>query len=410
MRKLFVALAATAALSMAPYFGTTYRSTTPEVPTFDSLGAYIANQWTATELANIFGRYPGYWMYFGYKYQNPTSPIYDGFATLISATQARIPHPRFCMDHRADETDNYTGSTTQQVAGVSYALCDSGSPAGCSRWDSGVTTCQGGSNAGARCTVGDSTCTGGGTCGAADEIFDTDWIMRVPIAEHDANVTARWGGDDWMDAGTGHVWPSYLDKTVMQALATASDVPMAYGALIEDGGANDGKIEMRHFVLDLRIAAARTWKVKQVLAILAELGITGDEDFCLFSSYKPGWYNYHTTSDLSACSDSNDRTYAGYLWGATKPVGCDQSPDSNTYSYAMPIEDTQFGSGEYEAAMNAYYRELIAALDAEGLNGVKIMVERAPAGAGSIEDEVPSLTHSRRFLGEIDVQNMDPLP
>lgn len=422
MRRLWII--PIAVLLLGATFATTYRGTfnTTVFDTDAGGGAndgagyfYNTTRWTNAEMTAALGSSTTHGKYLGffpYKNYSVGSPIGTALGTVFNTLEATYPHPRVCVDHRPDLQVLYDDSITDTllVGTTNQRYCAATTPNNCTTWEGYMTTCQGGSNAGTRCVVGDSTCAGGGTCGAADEVFNTDWIMRVPIAEHDALVTSRWGGVDPFDAdsGSNYQWSTALDAATIRGLATASTVPAIYAEY--NNSLYPNKSFIGSVVIDLRIAAARAWKIKQLIETLEDYGVTSaTDDMCVFWSYKPGWYGYEpvaqSTANYQGCREDGDRAYAGHLWGATEPVECGDGSSSR------PFHDTQYGPGEYEEAANAYYRELIAALDAAGLDGVKLMVQRAPAGySTTIYDEIPSLVKSRRFLGEITVSTTDPVP
>jgi len=423
MRRLW--LIPIAVLLLGATFATTYRGTfnttvysgDADGDSSDNDGAgYFDNatRWTTAEMANALGSSASQGKYLGflpYKSYSIGSPINAALGVEFDALKAKYPHPRVCVDHRPDLQMLYDDSiaNTLLVGTTSARYCAAGTPNNCTTWEGYMTTCQGGSNAGTRCVVGDSTCTGGGTCGAATETFDTNWIMRVPIAEHEALVLVRWGGVDPFDAdsGSNYQWSTLLDAATIRALATASTVPAVYAEY--NNSLYPNKLFIGSVVIDLRIAAARAWKIKQLIETLEDYGVDSDDDMCVFWSYKPGWYSYEpvaqATANYQGCREDGDRAYGGHLWGATEPGGCGDGTS------ARPFHDTQYKAGEYEAATDDYYRELLIALDTAGLDGVKLLVQRAPAGySTTIYDEIPSLVKSRRFLGEITVSTTDPVP
>lgn len=402
------ALVAAGLLSMGQYVGPVaggYFETTA----YGGGAAYNVAQYTDAELLQLQEQHPGRYVLFQYTDIPNGSPVWDAVATVVNTLQASKPDARICIGFRPDLKYKFreAASGTVWVGGSSVRYCAASTPNSCTNWQGNLTTCQGGSNAGTRCNVGDSTCTGGGTCGAADELFDTDWIMKTPIAEWDALITDRWAGDDPFCAGasdpyascagaTSHTWNTQVDRDAYTDLITASAVPALYG----DNDGSDNMI-VNQVVLDLRTEAARAWKVKEAVARLQDAGITGSENGCLFVGYKPGWYSRYLGATSNDCRGSA-RTFSGYLWGATKPVACtDEGP--------MPLQDSQYGEGEFEAAIDDFMVKLDAALTAASMPNVKILVQEAPDN-DNIWSSIPSLRTSSRFIGELNVITADPFP
>lgn len=355
-------------------------------------GVYEAGtELTPSQKAQILELRNGTWIGFGaFKNYSIGSPVGLAMGAANDALQAITTRPELVVQIRPDlyqkYRSDYAGTLTVGSSPTRY--CAPGTPNNCSTWEGYLATCHGGINPGMRCVVGDSTCTGGGTCGDSSETFDTDWIMRVPIAEHNAVKSERWAAlPDWFASSAN--WSSAVDWAAIAALATVTDVPALYASAQPD-------LFIGQVVMDLRIPAYRAFHIKQTIASLSDYGITGNDRVAIFWGYKPGWYinEPDAEADYNGCREAGDRTYVGYLWGATKPVGCGDDGQSQM------LYDTQYGVGEYEAAVEAYISELIAALDAAGLTGVRFITQRAPVGFDStLEDEVPTLAVSPRYLG-----------
>lgn len=345
------------------------------------------------------------------------SPLLTGFGTTFNTLQGAYTNPRIALVFRPDVMVKYKATSTDTnwtVDDSTTCICATraaptvcgGGTNSCTSWGGDVTTCQGGSNPGTRCVVGDSLCTGGGTCGGAGETFDTAWVQTVPIAEHDALITARWGGDDPFDGGTSHNWNTALnDKTAITDLVTASVVPALYAKRT-----SDNVMQVIGVVMDVCNTSYQAWYGKYVVRQLTDLGISGSEQVAIAISDKPGWHEYYDGAAIpTTCRDAADLTYYGHLWG-TLPASC-------TDSGPMPLHETQYTLGEYEGCMVQMFEAIDTALDAASLTGVKIMHDNgsvpgatSDAAGNDAWETVGRFRHDARFIGQVSKVLVDPLP
>lgn len=230
--------------------------------------------------------------------------------------------------------------------------------------------------------------------------FDTRWVMRAPREVHEASVRRFWEdrricGDtpcrpapyplDPLHPGNPRGILPWVERSAVLALATDATVPVLYGWGY-DGDlaapiANETPLPHRwtepHFrsnavVMDLRDPAYRAWRIRYAMYRLAEYGFAPGEGACLAVETKPGlhaWYDEAAfgPSD-TVCGARNTNTW----FGPTQVC-------RNTQSIGAPFVPTQYGPGEFEAAISAYFRELVAALAENGYGDVQILTVEAPA-------------------------------
>jgi hypothetical protein len=233
-----------------------------------------------------------------------------------------------------------------------------------------------------------------------DMPFDTDWIMRVPTELHNQVVDDIWGGRDPFNEDLS--WPRWFDRYAVQALNTRDEKIALYG-----GGSNRGAplgdeiFRVRKVVMDLRIPEYRDWSIKYLFYRLEDGGIDPGESFRLSVSPKPGWHTYYDGPD------SGHACYIGPLTDGT-PVnawaGIAQPVCSNGRAPGGPFHPTQYGPGEFEAALNAWILEAITALEVAGYDDFEIVTCERPNYLGqhwsTLTPEVQSNPH---LIGECGV-------
>lgn len=230
--------------------------------------------------------------------------------------------------------------------------------------------------------------------------FDTNWVMRAPREVHEAALRRFWEdrrlcGDtpcrpapyplDPLDPANPRGILGWLDRGAVSALATAASVPALYGwgydgddpSPITQYSALPHRWTEPHFrasgvVMDLRNPAYRAWRVRHAMYRLAEYGLAAGEAGCLAVEAKPGFHAWYDEAAFgpatSTCSAPNTHNWAG-------PAQICR----DTQSFGGPLHPTQYGPGEYEAAISAYFRELIAALVENGYGDIRVLTVEAPA-------------------------------
>jgi len=155
---------------------------------------YEKHRWSHSDLVRLQKEFPKAWTSFQYTQIPAGSPVWLALGGVIDGLQASVPDARVCISIRPDLRYKFRedASGTVWVGGGMHRYCPAATPNVCSTWEGNVKTCVGGAKAGDRCLV-NSDCPSS-TCGHPDEIFDTDWIMRVPKTEWDAMIDARWAG------------------------------------------------------------------------------------------------------------------------------------------------------------------------------------------------------------------------
>lgn len=230
--------------------------------------------------------------------------------------------------------------------------------------------------------------------------FDTNWVMRAPRAVHEAALRRFWEdrricGDtpcrpapfplDPLHPGNPRGILPWIERGALLALATDATVPVLYGWGY-DGSlpapiAQDTPLPHQwtepHFrasgvVMDLRDPAYRAWRVRYAMYRLAEYGFAPGESACLAVETKPGFHTWYDEAAFgpsdTACGARNTNTWFG-------PAQICR----NTQSIGAPFVPTQYGPGEFEAAVSAYFRELVGALAENGYGDVRIVTIEAPS-------------------------------
>lgn len=242
--------------------------------------------------------------------------------------------------------------------------------------------------------------------------FDPAWLKRIPSATHRATVQRFWQGLrsvcgpdaaceppaeplDPFDPGNRRSWPRWFDREAITSLVTPSSVPVLYGLVADEGTSRryweDPFFQLSAVVADLADPAYRAWRVRYALYKLRDYGIDPGERACLIVAYKPGWHAYWNEAENGpgneACSVSGTNS-----WTGPAHVCSDGS------SPGGPFAPSPYGAGEFEAGLNAYLRELVRVLEANGHPDPRIItVER------------PRYTRRVWSLLEADVRHMSAL-
>jgi hypothetical protein len=234
-----------------------------------------------------------------------------------------------------------------------------------------------------------------------DMPFNTDWIMRVPTTLHNQVVNDIWGGRDPFNEDVS--WSSWwFDRDAVQALNTSAEKIALYGGVNNRGAPiGDESLRVSAVVMDLRIPDYRDWSIKYLLYRLEDGGIDPGESFRLAVGPKPGWHTYYDGPD------SGDACYLGPLTDGT-PVstwaGIAQPACSNGEAPGGPFHPTQYGPGEFEAALNAWILEASAALEEAGYNDFEIVTCERPNHLGQYWSTLtPEVQSDPRLIGECGV-------
>lgn len=223
--------------------------------------------------------------------------------------------------------------------------------------------------------------------------FDPAWVKRIPLATHQATVQRFWTNArnvcgagaapcrapaqplDPFSPANVRGWASWFDRKAIESLRTATEVPVLYGNTADAGSDplrhEDPYYEASAVVVDLANPAYRAWRARYLLYYLADFGFPPAANQCLLVAYKPGLHTFHDESvngpNTMDCSEPGTNTWLGpahvcrdgTLWGG-------------------PFEPTPFRAGEYEAAVSAYFREMLATLTAAGYTNLRVITVEAP--------------------------------
>jgi hypothetical protein len=194
-----------------------------------------------------------------------------------------------------------------------------------------------------------------------------------------------------------------MDRSALLALASPSSLPALYGGL------GDGRrgLEFSHFeqdpffyvsasVMDLGNPSYRAWRIRYLLYKLADYGIAPSDGACLMEAYKPGWYGYY--DDVARGSSNDTCSVPGtHLWTGPAHVCSDGRAPGG------PFDSGLYGPGEFEVGLNAYFRELFAALAAAGYTDVRIITTERPSYGPEIWSLLdPDVKASPQLVGEWD--------
>jgi hypothetical protein len=224
--------------------------------------------------------------------------------------------------------------------------------------------------------------------------FDEDWLLEVPGPE----LALQWGRwrngiffQNWIDVGWvhDHEAPCCHDG-LSNACGPAQQCVAQYGW---------GDDVAQHFVhtavgADLRNDAYQQWSAERLIALIADTGAD-----CVIVGNKPGWWTHY------GGPDSGDECWqpgADQWQGPTKTF----DPCARIGGLFSP---TPYGPGEYEDALNDYFRKVFAELDAAGLPDFPVITIERPSALNTpwswIEPDVSANPH---LVGEF--RNFDPFP
>jgi hypothetical protein len=227
--------------------------------------------------------------------------------------------------------------------------------------------------------------------------FDTDWIMRVPAALHDQVVTDIWDGRDPFREDLS--WPGWFDRDAVRALNTPTEKIALYGGVNNRGApVGDESLRVSAVVMDLRIPEYRAWSIKYLLYRLEDGGIDPGEGFRLSLGPKPGWHAYYDGPG------SGHSCYLGTLGDGSAVntwAGIAQPACSDGSAPGGPFHPTQYGPGEFEAAINAWILEAISELEAAGYEDFEIVTCERPNHLGQYWSTLtPAVRSNPRLIGE----------
>jgi hypothetical protein len=233
--------------------------------------------------------------------------------------------------------------------------------------------------------------------------FDPAWVKRVPRAVHEATLSRLWIGLrdgvcgspseprpcgppaeplDPFHPGNRRSWPSWFDRAALTALVTPKSVPALYGGVGDPRRAPKGSptrwtdpyFRVSTVVMDLADPAYREWRIRYLMYKLRDYGITPGEPACIRLAYKPGWYVHHEEA-IHGPSDDPCHVPGSGLWTGPAHVCRDGHAPGGPFVAGL------YGPGEYQRAVNAYIRELIAGLSAKGWGGPRIVLTERPGFA-----------------------------
>lgn len=241
--------------------------------------------------------------------------------------------------------------------------------------------------------------------------FDPAWVKSVPRAVHERVVRELWTNRrnvcgpreaptacpspaeplDPLHPANRRSWPNSLDRNAIMALATPSSVPAIYGSVADPAspeavarhGRTDPHLAVAAVVMDVADPAYREWRIRYLMYKLQDYGISPGEPACISLAYKPGWYTHYDETSRGPSGDRCAVSGSG-LWTGPAHVCSDGSAPGG------PMASGLYGPGQYERAINAYIRELIATLADSGWSKLKIMTVERPTftvGRWSILDE-----------------------
>jgi hypothetical protein len=229
--------------------------------------------------------------------------------------------------------------------------------------------------------------------------FDPRWVQRVPRAVHEKTVRDLWSrlrnvcGTrsapracnspaeplDPFHVANQRSWASTPDRDAIEALVTDVSVPALYGGVgnaVVPGGPpsawSDPYFRVTSVVMDVSDPAYRAWRIRYAMYKLRDYGLAPGEPACINLTYKPGWYVHYDEESQGPSGDFCAVPGSG-LWTGPAHVCRDGSAPGG------PLVGGLYGPGEYEDAINAYIRELLAALAENGWEHVRIMTTERPS-------------------------------
>jgi hypothetical protein len=231
--------------------------------------------------------------------------------------------------------------------------------------------------------------------------FDPAWVIRVTETAHRDAVKRIWEDRrnvcgpapgslpcaapamplDPFASGNTRGFQPWMDRGAIAALRTGGLVPAIYGSVHDSGVAfiNGGRpaqwrdpyFSASGVVMDLSNPAYREWRVRYLLYKLADHGIVPGESTCLSVAYKPGYYGFYDEQasgpSPKACSFSNTSQWIGPAAVCT-----------NGSSIGGPLHPTLYAPRAFEGGLNAYFRELVQVLAANGYADARIITAEAP--------------------------------
>jgi hypothetical protein len=221
--------------------------------------------------------------------------------------------------------------------------------------------------------------------------FDPAWVKQVSRAAHTETLQRFWLGTarncggvrcngpaeplDPYHPDNRRGWQPWVDRTALEALATATTLPALYG-VVNDAGRDPSRAEDPYFaansvVMDLANPEYRAWRARYLLYKLEDYGIRPGDGACLLMAYKPGLHTHYDPAVYGPpthhCHEPGTETWAG-------PAHvCRDGTE-----FGGPFDGSPFAAGEYEAGVNAFLRELYATLAASGHADARIVTVEAP--------------------------------
>lgn len=224
--------------------------------------------------------------------------------------------------------------------------------------------------------------------------FNEEWLLEVPGPE----LNHQWGRwrngivfQDWIDIDWVHEHePSCCHDGTSNACLPSQQCVAQYGW---------GDDVAQHFVntavgADLRIDAYQQWSAERLIALIADTGAD-----CVIIGNKPGWWTHY------GGPDSGDECWQP---GVDQWKGPTRTFDPCARNGGL-FSPTPYGPGEYEAALNGYFRKLFAELDAAGLADFPVLTIERPAALNIAWSWIePDVSANPHLIGEF--RNFDPFP
>lgn len=227
--------------------------------------------------------------------------------------------------------------------------------------------------------------------------FDPAWVKQIPLGDHEDAVRRLWPSQrticgtspcpppqeplDPFVTGNRRGWVPWVDRRAIEALRTPTSVPALYGSVYDGDRAygwgerparwNDPHFAASSVVMDVANPAYREWHLRYLLYQLEDHGIAPGQSACIVSAYKPGLHARYDDANGGSgkpCSVAGSGNWVG-------PAHVCQDGTA----IGGPLHPTPFAPGEYEAAINSYFRELTATLPANGYSNLRIITAEAPA-------------------------------
>jgi hypothetical protein len=224
--------------------------------------------------------------------------------------------------------------------------------------------------------------------------FDESWLLEVPGAEFGLQ-RGHWRNGIFVQKGIDVGWihdhePACCHDGLPNSCSSAQQCVAQYGW---------GDDVAQHFVhtaagADLRNDAYQQWSAERLVAMIADTGAD-----CVIVGNKPGWWTHY------GGPDSGDECWqpgADQWKGPTKTF----DPCAQTGGLFSP---TPYGAGEYEGALNDYFRKVFAELDAAGLPDFPVITKETPAALNAAWSWIePDVSANPHLVGEY--RTFDPFP